>query len=63
MLAKVSHVNINLCLVSTHVVVNFAQEKLKRPYEVSILFPNEIFLGLELLLYMVYELLEVALII
>ena len=63
MLAKVSHVDIDLCLVGTHVVVDLAQEKLKRPYEVSILLPNKTFLDLELLLDMLNELFEVSLII
>ena len=63
MLAQVSHVDIYLCLVGTHVVVDLAQEKLERPYEVPILLPDETFLGLKLLLDMLDELLEVALII
>ena len=62
-LAQVSHIDIDFCLVGTHVVVDLAQEKLKRPHEVSILFPNENLLGLELLLDMLDELLEVALIV
>ena len=63
MLAKIPHVNVDLCLVSTHVVVNLAQEKLKRPHEVSILLPDEILLGLEFLLNVVNKLFEVTLII
>ena len=63
MLAKVSHVDIYLCLVGTHIVVDLSQEKLERPYEVPILLPDETFLVLKLLLDMLDEILEVALII
>ena len=63
MLPQISHVDVNLGLICTHVVVDFANEEIECGHEVLVTLSNQILVLAELILHMVYQLLKVSLIV
>lgn len=63
MLSQIAHVYVNLGLISTHIIVDFAQEKLKSMYKVIVILPNVSLIGCKAVLHMLHKLLEEILVV